>query len=244
MTARPAGEAWTEDEVAARIDHAVLTPTLTDRDLSAAVMMCLRRRVGCLCVRPSDVVTAATMLAGQPVRVAAVIGFPHGSHRTETKAFEAGLAIADGAVELDMVMNLPAFFSARYSDVEADIAAVVAVAGAPQGASTRHGATTRPIVKVILETSLLTAEQIATACRIAEGAGADFVKTSTGFSGGGATREAVAVMLDTVQGRVGVKASGGIRSWTEAIGFLDMGCTRIGVGDAGRILDGVPRPRS
>jgi deoxyribose-phosphate aldolase len=150
------------------------------------------------------------------------------------KALEARLAIADGARELDMVMNVGALVSGDEAVVRADIAAVVAEAK-PKGVT----------MKVILETCYLTLAQIATACRLAEAAGADFVKTSTGFgvkSGGpsGATPEAVRVMLDTVGGRLQVKASGGIRTWDDAVRYLEMGCTRIGVGDAAAILDGRP----
>jgi deoxyribose-phosphate aldolase len=224
------GTSFTLDAVAARLDHAVLRPTLTDHDLADAVTMCLRRNVGCLCVRPCDVAAAGRLVAGSSLRLAAVVGFPHGTHRRETKAMETELAIADGAAELDMVMNIPAFLSGRFGDVQADIESVVRVA--------REGRDPRALVKVILETSLLTPDEIAQGCRIAEAAGADFVKTSTGFAGGGATREAVAVMLATVGGRLGVKASGGIRTWAEAVGFLAQGCTRLGVGDAEQILAG------
>lgn len=236
---------FSAEQVAARLDHAVLLPTLGDSDLAAAVTMCLRRRVGCLCVRPCDVASAGLALSGlalsgRALRLAAVVGFPHGTHRSETKALEAELAIADGAVELDMVMNIPAFLSGRFSDVERDIEAVVRVARGDGPSAAGEAATPRTLVKVILETSLLVPKQISQACEIAEAAGADFVKTSTGFAGGGATREAVAIMLDAVGGRLGVKASGGIRTWEEAVGFLDQGCTRLGVGDAERILSGAP----
>jgi deoxyribose-phosphate aldolase len=169
------------------------------------------------------------MLAGTPVVVASVVGFPHGGQRSEVKAREAGLAIADGARELDMVMNLGAFLSGDHATVRDDVAAVVGEAGPA-----------RVVVKVILETCHLTPDQIAAACRIAEEAGADFVKTSTGFGPGGATPEAVRVMLDTVGGRLGVKASGGIRTWGAAVGYLALGCRRIGVGDAAAILAGQP----
>ena len=128
-----------------------------------------------------------------------------------------------------MVMQIGAFLSGRFADVEADIAAVVATAK-PTDVS----------LKVILETCFLSLEQIATACRISEAAGADYVKTSTGFGSAGATPEAVAVMLETVGGRLGVKASGGIREWQTCVNYLDMGCGRIGVGDAAAVLDGGP----
>jgi deoxyribose-phosphate aldolase len=218
--------------VARAMDHAVLKPQFADSDLEAHAAMCVARGVGCLCVRPVDVVAAARLVAGSPVVVASVIGFPHGSHRPETKALEARLAIDDGARELDMVMAVGRLRSGDEAAVRDDIAAVVAVA--------------RPhevLVKVILETCYLSAEQIVAACRLAEEAGADFVKTSTGFGvnpGGptGATPEAIRLMLDTVGNRLGVKASGGIRTWDEAVMYLAMGCRRLGVGDAAAILDG------
>jgi deoxyribose-phosphate aldolase len=221
-------------DVARVLDHAVLKPDSTATDLSQHAAMCLQRSVGCLCVRSSDVAEAARLVAGSPVVVAAVIGFPHGAVRPEVKSLEARLAVADGARELDMVLNVGALKSGREDFVRADIAAVVAEAK-PAGA----------LVKVILETCYLTPDEIRTACRLAEEAGADFVKTSTGFgvkSSGptGATPEAVRIMLDAVGGRLQVKASGGIRTWADAVAYLDMGCTRLGVGDAAAILDGRP----
>lgn len=216
-------------DVARALDHAVLKPQQTDADLAAAATMCRDRGVGCLCVRSADVRRAVGLLSGSGVAVASVVGFPHGSHPAAVKAAEAAGAIADGATELDMVMQIGAFLSGRFADVEADIAAVVATAK-PTGVS----------LKVILETCFLSLEQIATACRISEAAGADYVKTSTGFGSAGATPEAVAVMLETVGGRLGVKASGGIREWQTCVNYLDMGCGRIGVGDAAAVLDGGP----
>ncbi len=218
----------TAAEVAAKLDHAVLKPQATEADLKAAADMCRERGVGCLCVRPADVAAAATRLAGSDVVVASVVGFPHGSHRTDVKAFEAARAIADGARELDMVMNVGAFLSGHTGLVRADIAAVVAEAKAAEGPV---------LVKVILETCLLTLDQVAAASLVAEEAGSDYVKTSTGFAAHGATPEAVVTMLETVGGRLGVKASGGIRTWAEAVRYIEMGCGRIGVGDAPAILD-------
>ena len=143
------------------------------------------------------------------------------------KALESRLAIEDGARELDMVLNIGALRSGNYDLVREDIAAVVNQ-GKPLGV----------VVKVIFEVCYLSPEQIVKACELAEAAGADFVKTSTGFGSGGATRESVQLMLETVRGRLSVKASGGIRTWEEALYFLSAGCRRLGVGDAARILDG------
>lgn len=220
---------FTVAAVAKRLDHAVLKPTATDRDLAEAASMCRARGVGCLCVRPTDVAAAAGLLAGSDVVVASVVGFPHGSHRSEIKVAESRLAIAHGARELDMVMQIGAFLSGHHAEVRGDIAAVVAAAR-PEGV----------LVKVILETCFLSLAEVANACRLAEEAGADFVKTSTGFGTGGATPAAVEAMLRAVGGRLGVKASGGIRSWDECVRYLDMGCTRIGVGAAPQILDKNP----
>ena len=219
---------FTAAAVARALDHAVLRPEYTSGDLAAHAAMCVDRGVGCICVRPCDVAAAAKFVAGSPVAVASVIGFPHGSHRPETKALEARLALADGARELDMVMNIGRLLSGDHTAVRDDIAAVVGEAKPRSG-----------LVKVILETCFLSPSQIATASLLAEQAGADFVKTSTGYGTDGATPQAVRIMLDTVGGRLGVKASGGIRTWNDAVMYLDMGCTRLGVGDAARILDGV-----
>ena len=224
----------TATDVARLLDHAVLKPELSAADLAAHAAMCVERGVGCLCVRSADVAEAVRLVAGSPVVVASVIGFPHGAVRPEVKALEARLAVAAGARELDMVMNVGALKSGREDLVREDIAAVVAEARPAGG-----------IVKVILETCHLTPAEIRTACRLAEEARADFVKTSTGFgvkaSGPtGATPEAVRIMLDAVGGRLGVKASGGIRTWADAIAYLDLGCTRLGVGDAAAILAGRP----
>jgi deoxyribose-phosphate aldolase len=221
-------------DFARAMDHAVLKPEFSAADLAKHAGMCLERGVGCLCVRSCDVAEAVRLVAGSPVVVAAVIGFPHGGVRPEVKALEARLAVAEGARELDMVLNIGALKSGRADLVAAEIAAVVAEAKPAGG-----------IVKVILETCYLSPDEIRTACRLAEEAGADFVKTSTGFgvkaSGPtGATPEAVRIMLDAVGGRLQVKASGGIRTWADAIAYLDMGCTRLGVGDAAAILDGRP----
>ena len=214
---------------AARMDHAVLKPAMTDGDVRAAAAMCVARGVGDLCVRPTDAALAVNLLKGSGVTVAVVVGFPHGASRTEVKALEARLAIGDGADELDMVMNVGKFLSGEHDFVRRDIEAVVAEAK-PRGV----------LVKVILETCLLTPEQIAAACGIAVAAGADFVKTSTGFNGEGATPEAVDVMLAACAGRAKVKASGGIRSWGQAAAFLEMGAARLGVGAADKLLDDAP----
>jgi len=219
------GEPYTPASVAAKLDHAVLKPQQTDRELAAAAAMCRSLGVGCLCVRPADVPAAVDLVADSSITIASVVGFPHGSHATLTKVTEASEAIAAGSRELDMVLSIGALRSGRLRDVLDDIAGVVAVAK-PAGV----------LVKVILETCFLSSQEIVHGCQLAEDAGADFVKTSTGFGPAGATPEAVALMLTTVGGRLGVKASGGIRDWQTCVHYLQMGCQRIGVGDAAAIL--------
>ena len=217
----------TKEQVARAIDHAVLKPHATDADVVKNAKMCAARGVGCLCVRPSDVRLAAETLRGSAVKTCAVIGFPHGAARPEVKALEARLAVEDGASELDMVWNLGKFLSGDRDWARRDIEAVVREAK-PKGA----------LVKVILETCYLSPEQVAEACRIAEAAGADFVKTSTGFGDGPATPEVIDVMVRTVGKTLGVKASGGIRSWETAVGYLNQGCRRLGVASTEAVLDG------
>jgi deoxyribose-phosphate aldolase len=223
-------ETFTRQQVAKAIDHSVLKPFFAAEDVVKGCNLCRARGVGNLCVRPSDVALAVRELKGSETTVSVVVGFPHGSNRPEVKALEARLAIEDGAVELDMVMNIGQFLSGNYDVVRKDIEAVVAVAKLR-----------RVLVKVILETCWLTPEQIAKACRLAEAAGADFVKTSTGFGDGPATPEAVDVMIKTVGSGVGVKASGGVRTWETAVGYLKQGCKRLGVASSEAVLDGGPQ---
>ena len=220
---------YTKQQIAQTIDHAVLKPLATDADIIENCKMVDTRGVKSLCVRPTDVKLAAEKLTDSDVLVSMVVGFPHGSNRTETKVLETRLGAEDGAVEFDMVMNVGKFLSGDYDFVGSDIAAVVEEAK-------KHNA----IVKVILETCYLSPEQVAKACKIAEAAGADFVKTSTGFGDGPATPEVIDIMMKTVGKTMGVKASGGVRSYETAVGYLKQGCTRLGVGSTEAVLDGVP----
>jgi len=210
---------WTKETVAKTLDHAALKADMTDADIVAACELGKKYGTATVCVRPSDVPLAAKELAGSGVDVSAVVGFPHGAHKPEAKALEARLAIEDGAKELDMVMNVGKFLSGDFEWVKRDIAGVVAEA---KGKGV--------LVKVILESTYLTLEQVAKACEIARDGGADFVKTSTGFAsvGPGATPEAVEVMVRTVGQTMGVKASGGIRDYVTAVSFLEQGCKRLG----------------
>ena len=215
--------------VAAVLDFAVLKPDQTVEDIESAVSLCRGLSIGCLCVRPVDVRYATRLLQDQMTNVASVVGFPHGTNTTVVKAHEAKIALEDGARELDMVIALPALLDGDCRAVHDDIGAVVNEA--------------RPAsvpVKVILETCYLKTTEIIQACQISESAGASFVKTSTGFAPSGASPKAVKTMLEAVDGRIGVKASGGIRTWNDCVSYLRMGCTRIGVGDPLAILSDAP----
>lgn len=218
---------YTVAEVARKIDHAVLKPAMTVADVAKNARMCMERGVGNMCVRPCDVEQATDLLRGSRTSVSMVVGFPHGSTLPEVKAFETARGLERGAIEFDMVMNVGRFLSGDHDFVRRDIEGVVEAAKAG-----------RALVKVIFETGYLTLDQVADACRIARDAGADFVKTSTGFGEGQATPEVIDVMVKTVGETMGVKASGGIRSWEAAVGFLRQGCTRLGVGSTDIVLDG------
>jgi len=218
---------FTAEEIAKTLDHSALKAQMTDADIINACAIGRRYQVASVCVRPTDTALAKKELSDSEVKVAVVVGFPHGSHRPEVKALETKLAIDDGAQEVDMVMNIGALLSGKYNLVYEDISAVVREA-APQGVP----------VKVILETCYLTKEQTVTACRLCEDAGANYVKTSTGFASAGATVETVQIMLDTVGDRLGVKASGGIRSYEKAVKFFRLGCKRLGVTATEAIMAG------
>ncbi len=208
------------------IDHTLLKPEARPEDVVALCEEALMLGVAAVCVSPSYALLAAHHARGLPV--AAVVGFPSGAHRPEAKAHEAALAMEEGAAELDMVMDLGAAASGDWATVERDVAAV-------------RGAVPQPVVlKVILETALLDAEGIDAACAAAEAAGADFVKTSTGFHpAGGASIEAVRRMASAVGGRLGVKASGGIRSREQALALIAAGATRLGVSATHAVLERV-----
>ncbi|GAA3036080.1 deoxyribose-phosphate aldolase [Microbacterium dextranolyticum] len=213
----------TERDLAATIDHAILKPQLARADVDAELDVVTAWRVHSACVRPSDVAYAAERLAGTGVAVCTVIGFPHGTTSTAAKVAEVTQSLADGADEVDMVINIGALRSGFDDAVLADIAAVVEAASG-------H------IVKVILETSLLDDKQIARGSRLSEQGGADFVKTSTGFAGGGATVAHVELMRASVGPDVQVKASGGVRSYADALAMLAAGATRLGTSGSAVIL--------
>ena len=218
---------YTKKQVAQTIDHAVLKPETTDRELAANARMCIDNEVFSMCVKPCDIKAAKELLKKSGVKVSCVLSFPHGADATPVKAFQAKQAIEDGADEIDMVMNIGKFLSGDFEYVVDDIKAVVDVAHS-------HGV----LVKVIQESGYLTLEQVARACELTYEAGADFVKTSTGFGPGKATTEIVDVMIKTVGDRMMVKPSGGIRTWDDAVGFLQQGADRLGVGSTEAVLNG------
>lgn len=218
---------YTKEYVASKIDHAVLKPEMTIDEIKRDADMCIERGVASMCVRPCDVALASELLKNSDVMVSCVLSFPHGADTTATKAFQAEQAIKDGVNEIDMVMNIGRFLSGDYKYVENDIRAVVDVA---------HKNSVK--VKVIQESGFLTLEQVKKACELSYEAGADFVKTSTGFAGSSATPEIIDVMIKSVGNKMEVKPSGGIRTWETAVNYLKQGASRLGVGSTVAVLDG------
>jgi deoxyribose-phosphate aldolase len=218
--------------LARMIDHTALKPETTEDQIR---QLCEDARKYCfasVCVNPCYVQLAATLLRGSPIAVCTVIGFPLGAARSTTKAREAETAVDDGATELDMVINVGFLKSQRFEAVEADIAAVVEVAR-------RRSRNVQIVTKVILETALLTDVEKVIASVLSKNAGADFVKTSTGFSSGGATAADVALMRRVVGPDMGVKASGGVRSQSDAETMIAHGATRLGASASVEIMKGL-----
>ncbi|BDN80698.1 MULTISPECIES: deoxyribose-phosphate aldolase [Mycobacterium] len=218
----------TRDQVAALVDHTLLKPEATAADVVALVAEAADLGVYAVCVSPS-MVPAAVSAGG--VRVATVAGFPSGKHASAIKAHEAALAVACGAVEVDMVIDVGAALDGHLDAVRSDIEAV-------------RCATSGAVLKVIVESAALLGladeSTLIGVCRVAEDAGADFVKTSTGFHpAGGASTRAVEVMASAVGGRLGVKASGGIRTATDAVAMLSAGATRLGLSGTRAVLEGL-----
>lgn len=215
----------TPSDIARTIDHAVLKPDATLSDVRKACAMARRLEIMSVCVRPSDVPVAAEALAGSRTLVSTVIGFPHGTTSTAAKTAETRQAFVDGAREVDMVLNIGRLLSRDDAYVEADIRAVADEAHRGGG-----------ILKVIFETSYLDDERKTTACKLATRAGADFVKTSTGFAGGGATIPDLVLMRRESGPALGVKASGGVRDLSAALAAMSVGATRIGTSSTEGIL--------
>jgi deoxyribose-phosphate aldolase len=213
-------------DVAKMIDHTLLKADAKGEEIEKVCSEALEYKFASVCVNPTWVKASAELLSGSEVKVCTVIGFPLGATTTETKAFETKNAIVDGATEVDMVINVGALKDRLDEQVEQDIRAVV------------DEARGKALVKVIIEASLLTDEEKIRACEAAVKAGADFVKTSTGFSTGGATIEDIALMRKTVGPNIGVKASGGIRDAKAFRAMIEAGATRIGASSGIAIVKG------
>ncbi|HEY4554343.1 MAG TPA: deoxyribose-phosphate aldolase [Bacillaceae bacterium] len=213
--------------IAKMIDHTLLKPEATKVQIQKLCEEAKTYGFASVCVNPCWVETARAILQETDVKVCTVIGFPLGASTPETKAFETKNAIENGAHEVDMVMNIGALKSGDEALAERDIQAVAAAAKG------------KALVKVIIETCLLTDDEKEKACQIAKRAGADFVKTSTGFSSGGATAEDVSLMRKTVGQQMGVKASGGVRSLEDVENMIDAGATRIGASSGVAIVQGL-----
>ncbi|MDH6680430.1 deoxyribose-phosphate aldolase [Rhodococcus sp. LBL1] len=219
--------ALSRSHVAAMIDHTLLDPTASDADVRALVDEARELGVYAVCVSPSMLPLRIDDPNG-PV-LATVVGFPSGKHHSLVKGAEARLAVDQGAAEIDMVIDIGAAVAGEYNAVLADILTV------------REAIGPNPVLKVIIESAALSDEAIVETCRAAERAGANFVKTSTGFHpAGGASTRAVRLMAQTVGGRLGVKASGGIRTADDALAMIDAGATRLGLSRTRAVLDGLP----
>ena len=213
-------------KLARMIDHTILKP---EADREAVTIICkeaLEYNFASVCINPANIELAAELLKGSEVKVCTVIGFPLGANTKEVKAFETNDAIEKGAQEVDMVINIGKLKDKDYDYVKEDIKVVV------------NAAKGKAITKVIIETCLLTEEEKVMACKLAKEAGADFVKTSTGFSTGGATPEDIKLMRQTVGTELGVKASGGVRIIEDAMAVIENGATRIGASASIAICEG------
>ena len=215
----------TPHDIAKMLDHSTLQPFLTDEDIRKGCELALRYDTASVCARPCDMPLVASLLRGSDVKVCTVIGFPHGTHRTAIKVAEAKQALADGCTELDMVINIGKLLGGDEDYVRDEIRQIVQVA---------HEA--GALVKVILETCYLTDAQKATACHLSEEAGADFVKTSTGYGTKGCTIQDLQLMRRSVSERVQVKGSGGIRDLDTVLSARAVGATRCGVSATAAIM--------
>jgi len=216
----------TYKQLAKVIDHSLLRPELTESDVISGCELAHRYHVATVCVKPCHVKLAAEKLEDSDVIVSTVVGFPHGSNTTAVKVTEAEQAIEDGALELDMVLNIGKLRAGKYDYVGADIKAVC-------DAAHFRGAK----VKVILENAYLTDEEKVIACKLCEEAGADWVKTSTGFAPSGATLADLRLMRETVSQKVQIKAAHGVRTLDAILPVIDVGCTRVGATATAAILD-------
>ncbi len=227
------GESLADKNLARKIDHTLLKPDATPDDVAELCGEAKKYTFASVCINPGHVKQCSDLLKGTEVKVCTVIGFPLGANTTETKRFEAEQAIENGAQEIDMVINVGQLKAGNYDYIFKDVNQIVL-------AAKKHNA----VCKVILETALLTDEEKIKACIICKHAGADFVKTSTGFSKGGATVGDVALMKYVVGSAVGVKASGGIRSREDANAMIASGADRIGASASVKIIMGEKSERS
>lgn len=216
-----------DTRLARMIDHTLLKPDATPDQIAQLCFEARKYQFASVCVNPAWVKLCAQLLEGSTVKVCTVIGFPLGATAREVKAFETQNAIEQGATEIDMVINIGALKARELELAAQDIRGVV---------ETAHGR--GALVKVILETTLLSDEEKTIACLLSKEAGADFVKTSTGFAGGGATVQDVALMRRVVGPEIGVKASGGVRTYEDAASMIEAGATRIGASAGVKILQG------
>ncbi|MBS1248653.1 MAG: Deoxyribose-phosphate aldolase 2 [Chloroflexi bacterium] len=216
-----------DPSVGRMIDHTMLKPDATRDQIAQLCYEARKYEFASVCVNPTHVKLCADLLKGSPVKVCTVIGFPLGASSSEVKVYETETALKDGATEIDMVINIGALKAKDLDLVAQDINSVVRMA---------HGS--GAILKVIIETALLDHDEKVTACLLAKEAGADFVKTSTGFSGGGATIEDIELMRRVVGPEIGVKASGGVRTYEDAVSMVEAGATRIGASAGIKIAQG------
>lgn len=216
----------TYDLIAKRIDHSLLGPTLTEKEIEDGCRVAAEYGVASVCVKPFAVALSARILKGTGVEVGTTIGFPHGGHATSVKVFESERAMDDGATELDMVVNIGWVLGGRWDKVADDIRGVV-------DAAHKRGA----IVKVIFENCFLNDEQKTRLCQICGEVGADYVKTSTGYGTGGATREDLILMRKASPPQVKLKAAGGVRTLDQAIEVVELGSDRFGASKTVEILD-------
>lgn len=226
MNVKLSSKTITYAQLAKVIDHSLLKPELTEQDVVDGCILAAKYNTATVCVKPCHVRLAAEVLKGTDVKVSTVIGFPHGSNLTAIKVAEAQAAMDDGAVELDMVLNIGQLRSGQDEYVGADIKAVCDAAHA-RGAK----------VKVIFENAYLNDDQKIQACKLCEAAGADWVKTSTGFAPGGATLEDLRLMRANVSEKVQVKAAGGVRTLDALLAVIDAGMTRCGATATAVIMD-------
>jgi len=216
-----------KNELARMIDHTLLKPDACEDGVRKLCQEALEYKFASVCINPGYVQLCADLLKGSEVKVCTVIGFPLGSTTSDTKAFETRDAISKGAQEVDMVINVGKLKDKNFDYVKKDIEAVV------------NEAKGKALTKVIIETCLLNDEEKIMACKLAKEAGADFVKTSTGFSTGGATFEDIKLMRETVGAKMGVKASGGVRSYEDTMKMIEAGATRIGASASIAICEGL-----